>query len=161
MSRPDYPITPAVRALRAADVEFEPLIYRYVEHGGTSVSSAELGWPEHAVIKTLVMQRDDKQGIVVLMHGDCEVSVRNLARMIGARTVTPCQPKDAERLTGYQVGGISPFGTKTKMPVYIESTILELPRIAINGGKRGFLISIAPNDVARVLAPVPVQVAVR
>jgi Cys-tRNA(Pro) deacylase len=114
---------------------------------------------EHAVIKTLVMQDDRKQPLIVLMHGDAEVSTKNLARQIGARSVEPCEPDAAERHTGHQVGGTSPFGTRKKLPVYVERSILDLPRLYINGGRRGLLVSMAPDDLVRVLSPTPVDVA--
>ena len=152
-------VTPAIRVLRAAGVPFTEHPYRYEERGGTRVSSRELGVDEHAVIKTLLMEDDRKAPLIVLMHGDREVSTKNLARQIGARSVSPCDPVLAERHSGYQVGGTSPFGTRKKMPVYVERTILDLPRIYINGGRRGFLVSMAPADLQRVLSPVPVDVA--
>ena len=154
-----YPVTQAIRALRAANVAFEAHEYAYVEKGGTSASSAALGVPEHAVIKTLVLEDDAREPLVVLMHGDKQVSTRNLARQIGARSVQPCRPEVADRHSGYQVGGTSPFGTKRAMKVYMERTILELPRIWINGGRRGFLVSLDPKEAARVLAPILVDVA--
>jgi Cys-tRNA(Pro) deacylase len=152
-----YPVTQAIRALRAADVAFEAHEYAYVEKGGTAASSAALGVPEHAVIKTLVLEDDAREPLVVLMHGDKQVSTRNLARQIGARSVQPCKPEVADRHSGYQVGGTSPFGTKRPMKVYMERTILELPRIWINGGRRGFLVSLDPKEAARVLAPILVD----
>ncbi len=154
------PVTAAIRVLRQRGVPFTEHPYRYEARGGTAVSSRELGVDEHDVIKTLVMQDDRRQPLVVLMHGDAEVSTRNLARQIGARSVEPCDPGAAERHTGYQVGGTSPFGTRKAMPVYIERTILALPRIYINGGRRGLLVSLAPADLARVLEPTPVDVAI-
>lgn len=154
-----YPVTQAVRALRAANVAFEAHEYAYVEKGGTAASSAALGVPEHNVIKTLVLEDDSKEPLIVLMHGDKQVSTRNLARQIGARSVQPCKPEVADRHSGYQVGGTSPFGTRRAMKVYMERTILDLPRIWINGGRRGFLVSLDPKEAARVLAPVLVDVA--
>ena len=159
MARPEYPITPAIRMLREAGVVFEPLLYRYVDRGGTATSSAALGWPEHQVIKTIVMLREQTEPLLVLMHGDLEVSTRALARVIGARSVEPCPVPKAERWTGYQVGGISPFGVRTAMPVYAQSTIFELDRIAINGGKRGFLVALAPQALQQVLQAVSVDAA--
>jgi Cys-tRNA(Pro) deacylase len=152
-------VTPAVRVLRAHAVAHTEHAYRYEEKGGTRVSSRELGVDEHQVIKTLVMQTDDRTPLVVLMHGDCSVSTRALARQIGARAVSPCDPAIAERHSGYQVGGTSPFGLRTPMPIYIERSILALPRLFINGGRRGFLVSLTPDDLARVLSPTPVDVA--
>lgn len=156
---PTSSVTPAVRVLRQHAVPFTEHPYRYEERGGTRVSSRELGVVEHAVIKTLVMQDERKQPLIVLMHGDREVSTKSLARQIGAKTVEPCDPAVAERHTGYQVGGTSPFGTRKALPVYIERSILELPRLYINGGRRGFLVALAPADLARVLSPTAVDVA--
>lgn len=152
-------VTAAIRVLRANQVPFTEHPYRYQDRGGTQVSSRELGVDEHVVIKTLVMQDERKQPLIVLMHGDREVSTKNLARQIGAKTVTPCDPAVAERHTGYQVGGTSPFGTRKRLPVYVERTILDLPRIYINGGARGLLVSMAPADLVRVLSPTAVDVA--
>jgi Cys-tRNA(Pro) deacylase len=157
---PKAPVTQAIRVLREHQVEFSEHLYKYEDKGGTLVSSRELGVDEHCVIKTLVMEDDRKQPLIILMHGDKEVSIRNLARQIGARHVEPCDPKTADRHSGYMVGGTSPFGTRHPMPVYMESGIAALPRIFINGGKRGFLIGIAPADLIRVLQPVMVEVAV-
>lgn len=154
-----YPVTQAVRVLRAANVAFEAHEYAYVEKGGTATSSAALGVPEHQVIKTLVLEDDAKEPLIVLMHGDKQVSTRNLARQIGVRSVQPCKPEVADRHSGYQVGGTSPFGTRRTMKVYMERTILDLPRIWINGGRRGFLVSLDPKEAARVLAPLLVDVA--
>jgi Cys-tRNA(Pro) deacylase len=153
-------ITPAVRVLREHAVPFTEHHYKYEERGGTRVSSRELGVDEHIVIKTLVMQDEAQQPLIVLMHGDREVSTRNLARQIGVKTVAPCDPAVAERHTGYQVGGTSPFGTRKALPVYVERTILALPHMVINGGRRGFLVSLAPADLVRILAPTPVDVAI-
>jgi Cys-tRNA(Pro) deacylase len=155
----DVPVTAAVRALRAAKVAFEGHLYDYREKGGTARSSAELGVDEHIVVKTLVMEDDRRKALVVLMHGDREVSTKKLARDLGAKSIAPCDPKTAEKHSGYLVGGTSPFGLKTALPIYVERTILELPRIFINGGKRGFLVSLAPADMARALALTPVEVA--
>ncbi len=152
-------VTPAIRVLREHAVPFTEHAYRYEERGGTRVSSRALGVEEHAVIKTLVMQDDHGQPLIVLMHGDREVSTKNLARQIGARVVAPCDPAVAERHTGYQVGGTSPFGTRKAVPVYVERSILELPRIYINGGRRGLLVAMAPADLVRVLSPTPVEAA--
>jgi Cys-tRNA(Pro) deacylase len=154
-------VTAAVRVLRANGVAYTEHSYRYEDRGGTHVSARELGVDEHIVIKTLVMQDDRKQPLIVLMHGDREVSTKNLARQIGAKTVEPCDPATAERHTGYQVGGTSPFGTRKSLAVYAEATILDLPRIYINGGRRGFLVGLAPGDLVRVLSPTPVDVAMR
>lgn len=147
----DYPITPAIRVLREKKIEFEPHIFEYVEKGGTKHSSQALGVNEHAVIKTLVFETDEKKPVLVLMHGDRQVSTKNLARHLNVKTVAPANPERANKLTGYLVGGTSPFGIKTKMPIYAEETIFDLPRIYINGGKRGFLISVSPQVLADVL----------
>ena len=160
MGRDKTPATPAVRALRQAGIGFVGRPYAYVEHGGTAAFAAETGVDEHAVIKTLVMEDEARKPFVVLMHGDREVSTKELARVLGAKTVRPCAPETAERYSGYQVGGTSPFGLRKPMPVYVEASILELPKIFINGGKRGFLVEIDPRDLARVLGPTPVDVAV-
>ncbi len=153
------PVTPAIRVLRQHGVEFTEHPYRYEERGGTRISSRELGVDEHHVVKTLVMQDDEKRPLLVLMHGDREVSTKNLARQIGARSVTPCEPATAERHTGYQVGGTSPFGTRKALPVYVERSILDLPRLYINGGRRGLLVSLAPADLVRILRATPVDAA--
>lgn len=155
----DYPVTMAIRVLRQNKVEFSPHLYVYEERGGTRVSSAQLGVDEHAVIKTLIFEDDAKKPLCVLMHGDREVSAKNLARHIGTKSVAPCAPEVADRHSGYQVGGTSPFGLKRAMPVYCESSIAELPRIYINGGARGFLVGLAPADLVRVLKPTLVTVA--
>lgn len=151
--------TPATQFLRKHQVAFTEHPYEYEEHGGTAVSSRELGVPEHEVIKTLVMQDEAAKPLIVLMHGDCKVSTKNLARAIGCKSVEPCKPEVANRHTGFLVGGTSPFGTRKQMPVYVEKTILALPRIYINGGRRGFLVSIEPSELVRVLAPRQVEVA--
>jgi Cys-tRNA(Pro) deacylase len=156
----DYPVTPAVRLLRERKVEFEPHLYNYEERGGTRHSAEALGVDEHAVVKTLVMETEGGRPLVVLMHGDREVSTKQLARAIGARSVQPCDPTTAQKHTGYLVGGTSPFGTRTRMPVYAERTIFELPKIYINGGKRGFLISIDPRVLRAVLNVEEVEAAI-
>jgi Cys-tRNA(Pro) deacylase len=150
--------TPATRYLAQHGVAFTEHVYDYVEHGGTAVSSSSLGVPEHEVVKTLVMETDRGDPLVVLMHGDRKVSTKELARVAGAKRVFPCKPEDATRHSGYLVGGCSPFGTRKPMPVYLERSILELPRIYINGGRRGYLLGIAPAELVRVLAPVLVEV---
>ena len=152
-------MTPAQRVLKQHGVAYTEHPYRYEERGGTRVSARELGVDEHVVIKTLVMEDEVKRPLIVLMHGDREVSTRELARQIGARAVTPCDPHAASRHTGYVVGGTSPFGTRRAMPVFVERSILDLERIYINGGRRGFLVALAPVDLARVLNPTPVTVA--
>jgi Cys-tRNA(Pro) deacylase len=157
MSHPSLPSTPATRLLKELGVAFTGHLYRYEEHGGTRVCARELEVPEHAVVKTLIMEDETGKPLVVLMHGDLEVSVKALARQIGVKTVHICKPEVANRHSGYQVGGTSPFGTRRVMPVYVERTILELDRIYINGGSRGFLVALAPADLARALNPIPVQ----
>jgi Cys-tRNA(Pro) deacylase len=160
MAHDKTPMTPAVRALRQAGVEFTDHLYMYVEHGGTSTFATESGVEEHLVIKTLVMEDESKKPLVVLMHGDREISTKELARVLGVKSVRPCAPETAERHSGYQVGGTSPFGLRKPMPIYVEETILGLPRIYINGGKRGFLVSLEPKELVRVLKPIPVHVAI-
>jgi Cys-tRNA(Pro) deacylase len=150
----------AIRALRAAGVAFAPHLYAYEPRGGTRGSSEALGVPEHSVIKTLIFETERREPLCILMHGDREVSVKQLARAIGTKTVTPCAPEVADRHSGYQVGGTSPFGLRRAMPIYMQSTILELSRIFINGGARGFLVEIDPCDAQRVLAPILVDAAV-
>ena len=154
------PSTNATRLLRASGVDFTEHLYRYEEKGGTRVSARELGVDEHAVIKTLVMEDDTKPPLVVLMHGDREVSTKGLARVIGAKAVTPCKPDVADRHSGYQVGGTSPFGTRKEMPVYVERSVLALPRVYVNGGSRGFLVGLAPEVFTRLLKATPVDAAV-
>jgi Cys-tRNA(Pro) deacylase len=160
MAKEKTPVTPAVRMLREAKVTFTDHLYAYEEKGGTAVSARELGVDEHAVVKTHVLEDDRKSPLIVLMHGDRQVSTRELARSIGARSITPCSPDVAQKHSGYLVGGTSPFGLKKQMPVYLESTVLDLPKIYLNGGKRGYLVGLAPQDVVRVLLPVLVSVAV-
>jgi Cys-tRNA(Pro) deacylase len=150
----------AIRALRAAGIAFVPHLYPWQPHGGTRASSVALGVPEHAVIKTLIFETERALPLCILMHGDREVSVKQLAREIGTKTVAPCAPEVADRHSGYQVGGTSPFGLRRAMPIYLQATILELPRIYINGGARGFLVELDPRDAERVLAPTLVEVAV-
>ncbi len=154
------PMTLAIRELQSSGVAFTPHLYDYQEKGGTSVSSRELGVDEHAVIKTLIMESDAKDIFIVLMHGDCQVSTRELARIIGVKTVSPCAPATADKWSGYQVGGTSPFGVKRKMTVYMEKSIVDLDRIYINGGKRGFLVGMDPKEAVRLLNPTLVQVAI-
>jgi Cys-tRNA(Pro) deacylase len=154
------PSTPAVRLLREKGVAFTEHPYRYEEKGGTRVSARELGVDEHAVVKTLVMEDDTRAPLVVLMHGDREVSTKALARQLGKKSIEICKPEVANRHSGYVVGGTSPFGTRKAMPVYVERTILELPRIYVNGGSRGFLVGVAPSDVVKVLGANLVDVAI-
>jgi Cys-tRNA(Pro) deacylase len=151
--------TPATHRLRRAGVAFSEHVYDYLEHGGTAESARQLGVDEHAVVKTLVMQNEKGEPLIVLMHGDRQVSTKNLARAIGAKSVAPCTPEAAERASGYQVGGTSPFATRKAMPVYVEATILALERICINGGRRGYLVGIAPRVLTELLAATPVSCA--
>lgn len=151
--------TPATQFLRRHGVAFGEHVYEYVEHGGTSESARQLGVDEHAVVKTLVMEDEHAKPLIILMHGDRTVSTKNLARQIGAKRVEPCKPEVANRHSGYLVGGTSPFGTKKAMPVYVESTILDLPSIYLNGGRRGYLVSLPPAVLATLLQARPVQCA--
>lgn len=151
--------TPATQLLRRHGVAFGEHPYDYVEHGGTGESARQLGVAEHAVVKTLVMEDERAQPLIVLMHGDCSVSTKNLARQIGCKSVQPCKPEVAQRHSGYMVGGTSPFGTKKKLPVYVEAGVLALERIYINGGRRGYLVSIAPDVLTRLLDARPVECA--
>ena len=152
--------TPATTFLAQHGVAFTEHLYEYVEHGGTSVSSSALGVPEHSVVKTLVMETDKGEPLVVLMHGDRKVATKELAKVAGVKRIFPCKPEDALRHSGYQVGGCSPFGTRKRMPVYLERTVLDLPRIYINGGRRGFLVGMEPSALVRVLDPILVAVGV-
>ncbi|MDE2298250.1 MAG: Cys-tRNA(Pro) deacylase [Burkholderiales bacterium] len=151
--------TPATQFLRRHGVSFTEHVYDYVEHGGTAESARQLGVAEHAVIKTLVMQDERARPLIVLMHGDKQVSTKNLARQIGAKSIEPCTPEAAQRHSGYQVGGTSPFGTKKALPVYVEATAMALPRICINGGRRGYLVGLAPGVLTELLAATPVHCA--
>ena len=153
------PETPATTFLRKQNVSFIEHLSGYVEHGGTAESAKQLGVDEHAVVKTLVMQDQDAKPLLILMHGDRQVSLKNFARQIGAKKVEPCKPEVAERHTGYQVGGTSPFGTRKSLPVYIERSILSLPAIYINGGHRGFLVQIPPKVLTGLLRAQPVDSA--
>jgi Cys-tRNA(Pro) deacylase len=161
LSRDKAPVTTAIRELRAHQVAFTDHLYEYEEKGGTEVSARELGVDEHAVVKTLIMEDDARNPLVVLMHGDLKVSTRELARIVGVKTITPCNPEIANKHSGYVVGGTSPFGTRRKMPVYMEETILDLPRIYINGGRRGYLVGIEPKEAVRLLAPKLVKVGIK
>ncbi len=156
----DVSITPAVRFLKDKGADFTILLYRYEERGGTAVAARELGVDEHAVIKTLVFETDSRQPFLVLMHGDREVSTKNLARILKVKSVLPCPPATAERHTGYQVGGISPFATRKKLPVYMERTLADCPRVFINAGKRGQLAEMSPAEIRRILEPTLVDAAV-
>ena len=151
--------TPATQWLRRAGVAFSEHVYDYVEHGGTAESARQLGVDEHAVVKTLVMQDEKARPLIVLMHGDRQVSTKNLGRAIGAKEVKPCTPDAAERASGYAVGGTSPFATRKSMSVYVEATILGLDRICINGGRRGYLVGIAPRVLTELLHATPVACA--
>lgn len=153
------PETPATRFLQQHGIAHSSHFYEYEDHGGTKVSSRELNVSEHAVVKTLIMEDETGKPLVVLMHGDCKVSTKELARQIGCKKVETCQPAVANRHTGFLVGGTSPFGTKKKMPIYIEKSILDLPLIYINGGRRGFLVGVHPHDLLRALSPTVVSVA--
>lgn len=151
MAKSRFPVTSAIRTLRDARVSFEEFLYDYEERGGTRASSAALGVPEHQVIKTLIMEDEKREPMVVLMHGDCEVSTKQLARYRGSKSIVPCAPEHANRHSGYQVGGTSPFGTRKTMPCYIQGSILKLGIIYINGGKRGFLVKLSALDAQRIL----------
>ena len=155
-----YPVTPAVRFLRSMKIDFVPRLYDYEERGGTSRASRELAFPEHAVIKTLIMETDRRDPLIVIMHGDREVSTKELARVIGAKRVAPCAPGTANRHSGYVIGGTSPFGTKRAMPIYAEASIFELERVCINAGGRGFLVELNPRDLLKELDIVTVSVGV-
>lgn len=160
MGKVKSPVTAAIRVLRQAGIAFGEHPYNYEDKGGTAVSARELGVPEHCVIKTLVMEDETRAPLVVLMHGDQQVSTKELARQVGVKAVAPCAPDTAQRHSGYLVGGTSPFGTRKQMPVYLEEGILDLPKIYINGGSRGFLVSLAPGDLVRVLKPTLVKVGI-
>lgn len=160
MAKPSYPVTPAIRALRQANIAFESHLYEYETQGGTSVSARELHVEEHCVIKTLVMEDEHKHPFIVLMHGDKQVSTKQLARDLQLKTVHPCTPEIANKHTGYLVGGTSPFGTKHPLTVYMETSILALPTIYINGGKRGYLVSVSPQAVYDLLKVTLVEVGI-
>ena len=151
--------TPATQWLRAAGVAFVEHVYEYVEHGGTAESARALGWPENAVVKTLVMQNEQGQPLIVLMHGDKQVSTKNLARALGAKCIAPCAPEVAQRHSGYQVGGTSPFGLRKPMPVFVEASVLALPQMLINGGRRGYLLALSPAVLTGLLAAQAVHCA--
>jgi Cys-tRNA(Pro) deacylase len=160
MSKEKLPVTPAIRILREHQVAYLPHLYKYEERGGTAVSARELGIDEHQTIKTLIMEDEHHNPLIVLMHGDREVSTKELARFLGVKTIAPCKPEIANKHSGYLVGGTSPFGTHRPMPVYLEETISQLPRIYINAGKRGFLVEMQPEDLMRVLRPTLVRVGI-
>ena len=151
--------TPATEFLAKHGIAYTEHQYEYVEHGGTAVSSSSLNVPEHEVVKTLVMEDEDRRPLIVLMHGDRMVSTKELARQANRKRIEPCKPEVAQRHTGYQVGGTSPFGMRRSLPVFVERSILELPMIYINGGRRGLLVRLSPNDLVRTLSPTPVDVA--
>jgi Cys-tRNA(Pro) deacylase len=159
-SQVKYPVTQGIRFLRAAKVSYTPYLYAYEDRGGTEVAARELGLDEHATIKTLIMEDENEAPLIVLMHGDQEVSAKELARVIGVKRIKPCEPVTATKHSGYLVGGISPFGTRRKMPVYMEATILNLPKVYINGGKRGFLVEMDPQDLVKLLEPKLVKVGI-
>ena len=159
MTIDNVPVTAAVRMLRERGVDFSHHPYAYEDRGGTAVPASALGIAEHAVVKTLILEDDVKKPLIVLMHGDREVSTKNLARTLGVKAVTPCAPAVAERHSGYQVGGTSPFGTRRAMPVYLQRTVADLPRIYINGGRRGYLVGMAPAELIRVLRPTLADIA--
>ena len=160
MSKEKIPTTPAILALRAQNADFTPHTYPYEERGGTKVSAQKLGVDEHCVIKTLIMEDEAGKPLIILMHGDKEVSTKSLARIIGVKSVSPCNPAVAEKHTGYKVGGTSPFGTRKALPIYIEQTIPDLPEIFINAGSRGLLAKMPPKELVRILKPVAVNVAI-
>jgi Cys-tRNA(Pro) deacylase len=159
MKRPSHSETPATQFLKKNGVAYREHFYEYVEHGGAGRGAEELGVPGNEVVKTLVMEDERGAPLVVLMHGDRKVSTKNLARQAGRKRVEPCRPEVAQRHSGYQVGGTSPFGTRKPMPVYMERSILDLPQMYVNGGRRGFLVCLAPAELVRVLAPELVEVA--
>ncbi|MCL2761139.1 MAG: Cys-tRNA(Pro) deacylase [Desulfuromonadales bacterium] len=160
MSDKKIPVTPAIRTLRENNVEFIPHLYKYEEKGGTAVSSRELGVEEHCVIKTLIMEDENRNPIIVLMHGDCQVSTKELARIMKVKMITPCSPETANKHSGYLVGGTSPFGTRKVIPVYMEESIAMLEKVYINGGKRGFLVEIKAEDIVKILKPTIIKVAI-
>lgn len=160
MAKVKTPTTHAIRALKLHKIKFVPKPYKYEEKGGTKVSASELGVDEFQVIKTLVMEDEQQQPLIILMHGSCEVSLKHLARQLKVKQISPCSPEKADRLTGYQTGGISPFGTKQELPVYVEESILSLEKICINGGRRGLLVEIDPQALVKILDPTPVSVAI-
>jgi Cys-tRNA(Pro) deacylase len=161
MKSEQAPETPATKFLSQHRIAHSNHLYDYEEHGGTTVSARELNVAEHAVVKTLVMEDENGKPLIVLMHGDCKVSTKELARQIGCKKVSACKPEDAHRHTGYMIGGCSPFGTKKSLPIHMEKSILDLPLIYINGGRRGYLVGVHPHDILRVLAPKLVTVALK
>lgn len=161
MSKQEIPVTAAVRYLREKKINFTPHFYKYEEHGGTKVASVALNIPEHNTIKTIVMETDTRQPLVVLMHGDCEVSTKNLARLLGVKHVEPCNERTAEKHTGYIFGGTSPFGTRKQLPIYVEKSIFDLDKIYVIGGKRGFLVEITPTDLENAIPITKVEVGIK
>jgi Cys-tRNA(Pro) deacylase len=160
MSKEKFPVTPAIRLLRDRNISFSCHLYPYEEHGGTVHSARCLGVDEYCVIKTLIMEDDQRLPLVILMHGNYKVSTKELARLLGIKHITPCAPAVANRHSGYLIGGTSPFGVRRAMPTYMEASILDLDRIYLNGGKRGFLVGLAPAEAQRVLNPILVRVAI-
>ncbi|SEA53258.1 Cys-tRNA(Pro) deacylase [Desulfuromusa kysingii] len=160
MARDKVPATQAIRLLKKHKVKFTPKPYKYEDKGGTRASARELHIDEHQVIKTLIMEDDQQHPLIILMHGDCEVSLKHLARQLNVKKITPCTKEKADALTGYQTGGISPFGTRQQLPVYMEETIADLEKLSINGGRRGLLVELAPRDLISVLNPTLVSVAI-
>jgi len=161
MGKETFPVTPATRQLTAAGISWTPHVYQYEERGGTRVAARELGVDEHLVVKTLVFEDDEKKPLIVLMHGDLEVSTKQLARAIGHKSASPCRPDTAMRHTGYQVGGTSPFGTRKPLAVFMERTIANLPVVYINGGHRGFLLEMPPSSLVGLLKPTLIDVGIR
>ena len=159
MSKQTYPVTPAVRVLRENGIKFEPFIYPYEEHGGTAQFARLFEKDEHLVVKTIVLQDENRQGLIVLMHGDKQISTRNLARHLGVKHIEPATPAQVNKWTGYLVGGTTPFGIRTKLDIYVEQSVMDLETIYINGGKRGFIIGIRPDDL-NILNPKTIQAAV-
>lgn len=160
MARDKVPATPAIRLLKQHKIKFTPHFYKYEDKGGTKISARELKVDEHRIIKTLIMEDEQNRAFIVLMHGNCEVSLKHLARQLKVKQISPCAPDKADRLTGYQTGGISPFATRQMLPVYMEETIAALEKIMINGGRRGMLVEISPADLIELLNPVQVSVAI-
>ncbi len=160
MARDKVPATPAIRELKKHKIKFLPHLYKYEERGGTRASARELKVEEHIVIKTLVMEDDQQRPLIILMHGDCEVSLKHLARQLRVKKVSPCKPERADQLTGYQTGGISPFGLRQALPIYMEESIAILDKLIINGGKRGLLVELAAADLIKILNPQTVSVAI-
>ncbi|MEN6620345.1 MAG: aminoacyl-tRNA deacylase [Smithella sp.] len=160
MAKEKIPSTPAILTLKAHSADFTLHSYKYEERGGTKVAAKKFGIDEHCVVKTLIMEDENSNPLIILMHGDKHVSTKSLARSIGTKSIVPCDPEVAQRHTGYRVGGTSPFGTRKKMPVYMEKTILELPEIFINAGSRGILARMAPAEIVRILNPVMVNVSI-